>query len=251
MKKLNAKMIFLVLGVIFIITSCKDDVLGPNDIGGNTNLELTQVGGKFETFLSSEPYDPLLSNINDSVVITKNNNGIVTFHAQMKFDSTFVRKLDTTLGLSALPYNTKVDMAYTYLRKFGATLDTSNKKDMKLVVDIKTKITSDGIQEFINSKGDESKPYTIVKYAANVGDKYEFTNTDGVKITREVKYKSTTDDYGIGFLYIKVLKVEETSDDPLIEKMTYVANHKFGLVGVIVQTKNGKTFKLGVFPPNM
>jgi len=45
--------------------------------------------------------------------------------------------------------------------------------------------------------------------------------------------------------------VEETKEDPLFEKITYIANHKFGLVGVIVKGKNGKQTELSVFPPNM
>jgi len=247
--------------VLLMIPSCKDDVLGPNDLGGNTNLELTQVGGDFDTYFSAEPYNPIFNNLKDSVVITRNNNGIVTFHAQIKFDSNFVRGLDTALGISALPYSAKLALVDTYTKRFGAILDTTNKKDMKLVVDIKTKITSEGIQEFITSKGDESKPFTIVKYAANIGDKYEFTNSEGVKITREVKYKSTTDDYPIVFWLIKVTKVEETQgdtfaqkitqEDVFVQKMTYITNHKFGLVGVVVETKNGKIFKLGIVPPNM
>jgi hypothetical protein len=47
--------------------------------------------------------------------------------------------------------------------------------------------------------------------------------------------KTGVDDYGYGFMLIKVIKVEE---DPSylsgggIEKITYVANHRFGLVGL-------------------
>ncbi|MBN8573221.1 MAG: hypothetical protein J0M05_04860 [Candidatus Kapabacteria bacterium] len=96
-----------------------------------------------------------------------------------------------------------------------------------------------------------SKPFTLVKYSAIVGDKYEFTDNDNVKITRQVVYKSTTDDYDIVFWKIKVLKVEETKDDPIVEKIVYVANHKFGLVGVMVHFKNGAIAKLGLVPSNL
>jgi hypothetical protein len=113
------------------------------------------------------------------------------------------------------------------------------------------KVTSEGIQEFVNSKGDLSRPFTIVKYGAAVGDKYEITNTEGVKVTRTVTYKSTTDDYGIGFWMIKIIKVEETKEDPFVEKVTYYTNHKFGLVGIVINTKTGKELKLGIFPPTL
>jgi hypothetical protein len=48
-----------------------------------------------------------------------------------------------------------------------------------------------------------------------------------------------------------VIKVEETKDDLLMEKITYYANHKFGLVGVLFRTKSGKELKIGIFPPNL
>jgi hypothetical protein len=122
---------------------------------------------------------------------------------------------------------------------------------MNLTVNIKSRITSEGIQDFMYSGGDMSKPFTLVKYSAIVGDKYEFTDNDNVKITRQVVYKSTTDDYDIVFWKIKVLKVEETKDDPIVEKIVYVANHKFGLVGVMVHFKNGAIAKLGLVPSNL
>jgi len=96
-----------------------------------------------------------------------------------------------------------------------------------------------------------SKPFTIVKYNANVGDKYEFTSSNGMKITRTVTYKSTTDDYQVGFWYLKVIKVEETREDPLMEKITYITNHKFGLVGVLLEPKAGKDIRVTVFPPTL
>ncbi len=117
--------------------------------------------------------------------------------------------------------------------------------------DLKMKITSEGIQEFVSSNNDLSRPYTIIKYAANVGDKYEFTNSEGIKVTRTVTSKSTTDDYPVGFYLIKVSKIEETKEDVFVDKVTYITNHKFGLVGVIIKTKNGKTMQLGLIPPNM
>ena len=54
----------------------------------------------------------------------------------------------------------------------------------------------------------------------------------------------------MGFWLIKVLKIEQTKEDPIIDKITYITNHKYGLVGVILQTKNGQVFRLGIFPPN-
>ena len=224
---------------------------GPNDLGGDPNLDLTAVGNVFSTYLSAGGYNPGLDRMKDSVVITRNDNGIVTTHVQIGFDSLFVVGLDSALGISAYPQSVKRAILDTYLKRYGATIDTADKQAMKASFDLKMKVTSEGIQEFVNSKGDLSKPFTIVKYGASVGDKYQFTNSDGINITRTVTAKSTTDDYPVGFWMIKVVTVEETSDDPLLEKITYYANHKFGLVGVVLRTKTGKELKLGIVPPTM
>lgn len=234
-----------------VFVACDDSPSGPDDLGGETNLELTNVGNKFEAYLDADPPNPAFDRMQDSIVITKNDNGIVTTHAQIRFDSLFVVGLDSSLGISAYPRSVKLAILDTYLKRYGATIDSTNKQDMKVAFDLKMKVTSEGIQEFVNSKGNLSRPFTIVKYGAAVGDKYEFTTSEGVKITRRVTAKSTTDDYPIGFWKIKVIQVEETSDDPLLEKMTYYTNHKFGLVGVVLRTKAGKELKLGLIPPTL
>lgn len=234
-----------------VVVACDDSPSGPDDLGGETNLELTHVGNKFEAYLDADPPNPAFDRMQDSIVITKNDNGIVTTHAQIRFDSLFVMGLDSSLGISAYPRSVKLAILDTYLKRYGATIDSTNKQDMKVAFDLKMKVTSEGIQEFVNSKGDLSRPFTIVKYGAAVGDKYEFSTSEGVKITRRVTAKSTTDDYPIGFWMIKVIQVEETSDDPLLEKMTYYTNHKFGLVGVVLRTKAGKELKLGLIPPTL
>lgn len=233
-------------------TACnEDDPAGPNDLGGDPNLELTQVGQEFPISITIPGTQSILSELKDSIVITANDGGIVTMRAIVGFDSAWVRGLEAELGISALPIPSKRAILETYMQRFGAVLDSSDKQAMTMRVDAKLKVTSEGIQEFVNSKGDLSKPFTIVKYNANVGDKYEFTNSDGEKITRTVAYKSTTDDYEVGFWYLKVIKVEETKEDPLMEKITYVTNHKFGLVGVHMQMKTGKEIKVTVFPPTL
>jgi hypothetical protein len=251
MKTLYTLIAVTVVAAAIFFSACDDTPTGPNDLGGDTNLELTRVGNEFSVYLDAESYPPAFDRMKDSVVITRNDNGIVTTHAQIRFDSLFVVALDSALGTSALPYAAKLAIVDTYVKKYGATLDTTDKQAMKIAFDLKMKVTSDGIQEFVTSKGDQSRPYTIVKYGAAVGDKYEFTNNEGVKITRTVTYKSTTDDYGIGFWMIKIIKVEETKEDPLVEKVTYYTNHKFGLVGIVMRTKTGKELKLGIFPPTL
>ena len=53
------------------------------------------------------------------------------------------------------------------------------------------------------------------------------------------------DDYPYGMMYIKVVKVEEVPNylksATGIRKITYIANHKFGLVGFMVTLDDGSS----------
>lgn len=245
----------MIVGTLFtgttFFTSCSE-TLGPNELGGSSVPDLCDVGKKYSGTVSVPgAYIPGFDHMTEQAVVTKSDNGNVTIAVDVAFDSVFVHALDSALGTGALPPGIRNSVISEYARRYGATLDTLNKSSMKAHVDFKLKITNEGIQEYVNGRGDLSKPYTIVKYAANVGDTYSYTNPDGVLITRKVVYKSTTDDYPLAFWNIKVTKVEETKDDLLMEKITYYANHKFGLVGVLLRTKSGKELKIGIFPPNL
>ena len=253
MKTGSFPFLFAAVLIVLLWASCtKDDPVGPNDLGGDPNLELTRVGQEFPLSISSTGgSSSALYNLKDSSVSTGNDAGVVTARAVFTFDTAFVRALETELGIEAVPAEIKHAFFETYLQRFGATIDSTNKDAMFVRADVKLKVTSEGIQEFVSSRGDLSRPFTIVKYNANVGDTYTFTNSEGVNVTRTVAYKSETDDYAVGFWYLKVIKVEETKEDPLMEKITYVTNHKFGLVGVHMLTKAGKELRITVFPPTL
>jgi hypothetical protein len=241
----------MVIIVVGFFVSCSE-ALGPNEIGGSSVPDLCDVGKRYSGTVSVPgTFIPGFDHMTERAVVTKNDNGNVTIAVDVEFDSVFVHALDSALGTGALPAALRNSVISEYARRYGATLDTLNKAAMKAHVDFKLKITTEGIQEYVNGRGDLSKPYTVVKYAANVGDSYTYTNPDGVLITRKVVYKSATDDYPLAFWNIKVIKVEETKDDLLMEKITYYANHKFGLVGVLFRTKSGKELKIGIFPPNL
>ena len=232
--------------------ACSEDPAGPNDIGGETDLDLTEVGNTFPVNLSTESFIPGIDQLQDSIVITGRDGGIVSVHARFTFDSVFVEGLDSALGTSGLPEAAKRAILDVYLDRYGATLDTTDREAMTLEVDGKLKVTSEGIQEFISSDGDLSRPFTIVKYDAEVGDTWNFTDSEGVVITRSVTYRSQTDDYPVAFWMLKIIKVEETrEEDPLIERITYYTNHKYGLVGMEILTKNGRTIEVGILPPTL
>ena len=235
--------------IIFFAAGCDENSTDPNSIGGDTDIALTEPGSEFGVYLSMEGDETgALSNIDDSCFISENKNGIVTMKCRFTTDEETLKEIDTLLGTQSVPEDIKHQVVDELLARFGAVLDTSDKQNIRLDVTLKGKVTSEGIQDFMYSGGDESKPFTLVKYNAKVGDKYEFTDSDGAKITRNVVYKSTDDEFELGFILIKVIKIEEKQNDPLINKITYIANHKFGLVGVQLDMKNGKSVLGKVFP---
>ncbi len=247
MKKTN---LILFLLAAFLWTGCdnsNDPSDDPNTIGGNTDLDITKVGTKY---IGSFNYDELtngkITRIENSAEITKNDNGIITAEYHMEFDIEDLKVIDTLFGLQDLPVADKITLAESYFETYKIRMDISDTNSIKIDFEAKAKVTSEGIQDYRYSKGNTSKPFTIVKYNANVGDKYTFTTDEGKKVTREVTYKSSTDDFDWGFYSIKVIKVKEKAlaDDPIVDEIIYISNHKFGLVGVHVQLKSGKLLKL-------
>ncbi|MBK9511472.1 MAG: hypothetical protein IPP61_15485 [Cytophagaceae bacterium] len=114
-----------------------------------------------------------------------------------------------------------------------------------LSVTKKYRITEEGIQNVY----DEGN-FTLVKYDDKVGDSYSI-KVDGKKITREVEYKSTTDDYGWGMMNIKVMKVGETGRPVAgVSKIEYILNHKFGVVGFKAYFEDGSSKEVRFFSKN-
>lgn len=86
-----------------------------------------------------------------------------------------------------------------------------------------------------------------VKYDSKVGDTYPISSTGKV---RTVVAKTGVDDYPYGFMLIKVIQVEEVPDylkTTGISKITYVANHKFGLVGVKFTVDDGTSVTFPIY----
>lgn len=94
-------------------------------------------------------------------------------------------------------------------------------------------VTVSGLKFKVTTGGIESKnpsyPGIIVKYDSEVGDTYSAGNG----VVRKVVSRSSDDDYPYYFWYIKVIKVEESpSVLPGVKKIVYIANHRFGIVGI-------------------
>lgn len=88
----------------------------------------------------------------------------------------------------------------------------------------------------------------LVNYDSAVGDTYTTTTSGKV---RTVVSKSTEDDYPYGFYLIKTIQVESTLGNSGgiagVNNITYIANHKFGMVGVKVDFEDGTSAKFPIY----
>jgi hypothetical protein len=103
---------------------------------------------------------------------------------------------------------------------------------------VEFKITTEGVEAVYGLE-----PGIIVKYDSNVGDTYAV----GGGVTRTVVSKSTTDDYAWGFMEIKVIQVEEITNKFGVKKIKYIANHRFGIVGIEFTFDDNSTAKIPIW----
>ncbi|MFN8321026.1 MAG: hypothetical protein U0T74_00085 [Chitinophagales bacterium] len=211
----------LTICFVLLTDSCKknDTPNGPNDLGGETNIPLTQVGSVTSVYIKING----VNMPNGEMTVTNNSNGIVKYHM-------------------VIDLNGQADSALLA----GLTPAEYQDGNGHLVTDLTLKITSEGIQDY--SQGD--KPWTIVKYEDNVGATYPFTTDKGKNLLRTVTEKTGVDEWPLGFYYIKTSKVEEI-DPPSIKEadhIIYRANHKFGLVYAEIHLKDGNTASISLLP---
>jgi hypothetical protein len=110
----------------------------------------------------------------------------------------------------------------------------------KMSVTAEVKVATDGIELM-----DGPLKGVIVNYSSPVGDEYAI---DGSSKTRKVFKHSSEDDYQWGFWLLKVVGVEEPTDDyEGIQNLKYYANHKYGLVGVDVTFDDESTVTCPIF----
>jgi hypothetical protein len=101
--------------------------------------------------------------------------------------------------------------------------------DVVTITEMKIQQTKEGIKSISGNNAG-----VLVKYGSKVGDTYPIEGSSGV---RTVVSKTGEDDYPYGFMLIKTIQVEQTNfglKSAGIESVTYIANHKFGMVGVKV-----------------
>lgn len=219
MKKL---IVFCLLAGMCYLTSCnKESSDNDSTLNGSTDITLNKSGNTFSSLISANGQS---TNATASATISKNESGIATLHvtANIKNASglTFIKNL----------------IPAKYLDAQGNVL-----------LDGKVKATDEGIMDYTNADG---KPFVMVRYDCNVGDKYKLTKADGKIITRTVTQKSTTDDYYYGMMLIKTITVEQDSRIPGISKIIYKFNHKFGIVYVEAVAQDGTKAGMQIYPQN-
>ncbi len=116
--------------------------------------------------------------------------------------------------------------------------------DQATITDMKMQQTIEGIK-CITGPG----AGVLVKYDSEVGDTYPIGNSG---YTRKVVSKTGVDDYAYGFYLIKTIQVEDMDPVALkntggVNKVTYIANHKFGLVGVRLDMDDATTVTFPVY----
>lgn len=199
MKKFSILILSISIG--FLCLSCEktQDKEDANELNGDQS-PMGEVGAT----VSSSSAE--IAGVSDfAAVVTKLEGGVSTYTASAKVTNTFIKNM-----VASFP---------------GVTIDGDN----VTITDMKIQQTDEGIK-CITGPG----AGVLVKYDSEVGDTYPVGNTGK---ERKVVSKTGEDDYPYGFFLIKTIQVETTPIDMKsggVEKITYIANHKFGLVGVKV-----------------
>jgi len=208
------RLIYLALFLIFITTSCEDlGIGGGNDstLKGSASIPINTVGNEFSTIGFS--VNGTWVDFNPQIVITKSENGVNTI------------KITADLSTNST------------LSKLNALIPAALKDAQgKVNFEMKVKVTDEGWLDYSNV---DKEPCVLVRYDDKVGDQYSVTTSSGSVIEREITYKSTDDDYAYGFMEIKVIRVEQETSFPGIQKYVMYFNHKFGFVGFEVIAEDG------------
>jgi hypothetical protein len=207
----------VLLAILFFAVSCdllNSDSKSSDSIGGSSDIPINTVGNTFTNSVSvgGIPYSGNIS-------VTSVADGVAT----VKFQAPIPSNIPILQGIKT---------------KYK---DSSG----KLSCEGKFKMTDEGILDYNNK---DHKPFVLVKYDAKVGDKYTLEKSDGTTIVREVVRKSTDDDFYWNGMIIKTIDVEQSSNIPGVDNITYFCNHKFGVVAVRVNMEDGTKPQLNLVP---
>ena len=209
----NLLTLLLVLMVLVLSPSCKKTTSDSSTTLGGDPSPMGAVGTTVSS--SSVPVSGV-GNINCSVVTL--SDGVSSYSGTAIITSATVKNI-----LANFP-------------------EITIKGDSVIATGFKFKQTTEGIESFISIG-----PGIIANYNSSAGDTYPVGSTGR---TRTVTSKSSTDDYYYGLYLIKVMKIEEPTPGLKsmgVDKITYWANHKFGLVGVQYNFSDGSSINLPVY----
>lgn len=188
----------------------KDD---PNTLGGDPS-PMGEVG---VTVSSSTIPNAGMSNF--SATVTALSDGVSTYSGSATVTSTLLKNM--VINFPGVTIN-------------GSTVSIANMQIQQ---------TTEGIKCMTGSGAG-----ILVNYNSSVGDTYEIGSTGKV---RTVVSKTGVDDYYYGMFLIKTIQVEENTSylksTMGVTKITYIANHKFGLVGVKVDFDDGTSTNFPVY----
>jgi hypothetical protein len=209
----NLLVLFLFLNMVFLSLSCEDtDKRDDSNVLTGEQSEMGKVG---VTVTSSSAEIAGVSNA--SAVVDNLENGISSYSAQATVTNDILKNM-----IANFP---------------GVLIDGDNVS----VENLQIQQTTGGIKCIT---GPDSG--ILINYNSNVGDTYPIGSTGRV---RTVVSKTGVDDYPYGFYLIKTIQVESNRlglrSATGVSKITYIANHKFGMVGVKVTFTDGSS---AIFP---
>jgi hypothetical protein len=221
--------IIAVIGLLTLVTCKKED--DDYSLSGNTNLDLTKVDSVSSVYVEMDGQ----SNFSTEIKIKSSIDGVVTYTG-----TTDLKTLPTAMQTKALQVFGEHKDYYVDTTLVSISPDLIAKFEFKL------KITSEGYLDYSM----EGKPWVMVRYDDPVGTTYTIVNKNNETLTRTITEKTGVDDWPFGFYLIKTTAVEQLapSDDPLVEKLVYRVNHKFGLVYLEYDFKDGTEIKIDVIP---
>ena len=205
--------LFCTLSVLFFFSSC-DEILKPVTTLGGSQSPMGEVG-----VIVTSSSVPIAGVSGFSASVTTLTDGVSTYSAQATVTNALLKNM-----VSDFP---------------GVTVNGNT----VTITGLKIQQTTEGIKCLT---GDGAG--IIVKYSSEVGDTYPVGDTGN---KRKVVSKSTDDDYPYGFYNIKTIQVETDANNlgstGGIDKITYIANHKFGLVGVKVTFNDATSVTFPVY----
>ena len=211
----NLLVLFLFLNMVVLNLSCSD-----SDKAEDSNVltgEQSEMGKVGVTGTSSS--EEIAGVSNASAVVSSLENGVSSYTAQATVTNSVFKNM-----IANYP---------------GVTVEGDNVS----VQDFKIQQTTDGIKGLTGPDAG-----IVVNYNSNVGDTYPIGSTGRV---RTVVSKTGVDDYPYGFYLIKTIQVESNRQGlrsaGVVDKITYIANHRFGLVGVKVTFTDGTSTTFPIY----